>query len=172
MGRTGQLLLLASATSCVTAFSGSPASLSTFSRSVFERSSLSSTRRAGLTMQASKLGKTSTAKEVLDHFNVDLTGKTAVVTGANSGIGLETSKALASVGCKVFAQACAATKQASPTRMCPPPLGLPHLHPVCAAGDYGLSQRRRWQNCSRFRDQDGRGGGVRGARSERRSERA
>jgi len=48
------------------------------------------------------LGKKSTAKEVLDFFKTDLRGKTAVITGANSGIGLETAKALASVGCRVI----------------------------------------------------------------------
>jgi len=53
-------------------------------------------------MQDAKLGKKSTAKEVLDFYNVDLSGKTAIITGANSGIGLETSKALASVGCRVI----------------------------------------------------------------------
>ena len=54
-------------------------------------------------MQAAKIGKKSTAKEVLEYFDVtDLSGKTAIITGANSGIGLETSKALASVGCRVI----------------------------------------------------------------------
>lgn len=39
-------------------------------------------------MQETKLGKKSSAKEVLDFFKTDLRGKTAVITGANSGIGL------------------------------------------------------------------------------------
>lgn len=52
-------------------------------------------------MQSAKLGKASTAREVLEFYNADLSGKTAVVTGSNSGIGLETCKALASAGCRV-----------------------------------------------------------------------
>jgi hypothetical protein len=39
-----------------------------------------------------------TAAEVLD--GVDLTGKRAVVTGASSGIGVETARALAAGGCR------------------------------------------------------------------------
>jgi NAD(P)-dependent dehydrogenase (short-subunit alcohol dehydrogenase family) len=34
---------------------------------------------------------------------VDLTGRTAVITGASSGLGLETARALQSVGCEVVA---------------------------------------------------------------------
>ena len=41
-------------------------------------------------------GFASTASEVLD--GVDLTGKTALVTGANSGIGFETARALCKAG--------------------------------------------------------------------------
>lgn len=48
------------------------------------------------------LGKKSTAKDVIDAFKPDLKGKTAVVTGGNSGIGTETVKALASAGCRVI----------------------------------------------------------------------
>jgi len=48
------------------------------------------------------LGKRSTAKDVIDAFKPDLKGKTAVVTGGNSGIGTETVKALASAGCRVI----------------------------------------------------------------------
>ena len=52
------------------------------------------------------LGKRSTAKEVVDFYSKGndqyLEGKVAVVTGGNSGIGLETVKALASKGCRVI----------------------------------------------------------------------
>src|SRR5258708_21654327 len=44
-------------------------------------------------------GRTSTASEVID--GVDLSGKTAIVTGAGSGIGIETARALASAGAEV-----------------------------------------------------------------------
>lgn len=49
-------------------------------------------------------GPRSTAKEIIDSFGTGqyLTGKTAIVTGGNSGIGLETCKALASAGCRVI----------------------------------------------------------------------
>jgi NAD(P)-dependent dehydrogenase (short-subunit alcohol dehydrogenase family) len=43
--------------------------------------------------------RTSTASEVID--DVDLTGKTAIVTGAGSGLGIETARALASAGAEV-----------------------------------------------------------------------
>jgi NAD(P)-dependent dehydrogenase (short-subunit alcohol dehydrogenase family) len=43
--------------------------------------------------------RTSTASEVID--GVDLSGKTAIVTGAGSGIGTETARALASAGADV-----------------------------------------------------------------------
>src|SRR5258708_30543802 len=44
-------------------------------------------------------GRTSTAAEVID--GVDLSGKRAIVTGAGSGIGTETARALASAGAQV-----------------------------------------------------------------------
>jgi hypothetical protein len=49
------------------------------------------------------LGSNSTAKEVVEACGEGeyLLGKTAIVTGGNSGIGLETCKALASAGCSV-----------------------------------------------------------------------
>ena len=52
----------------------------------------------------SKLGAHSSAKEIIDTCGEGeyLAGKTALVTGGNSGIGLETCKALASAGCKVL----------------------------------------------------------------------
>jgi NAD(P)-dependent dehydrogenase (short-subunit alcohol dehydrogenase family) len=43
--------------------------------------------------------RTSTAAEVID--GVDLSGKTAIVTGAGSGLGIETARALASAGAAV-----------------------------------------------------------------------
>jgi NAD(P)-dependent dehydrogenase (short-subunit alcohol dehydrogenase family) len=43
--------------------------------------------------------RTSTASQVID--GVDLSGKTAIVTGAGSGLGIETARALASVGAEV-----------------------------------------------------------------------
>lgn len=43
----------------------------------------------------------STALQVVR--GVDLTGKCAVITGANTGIGFETLRALASTGCHVIA---------------------------------------------------------------------
>ena len=47
------------------------------------------------------LGKKSTAADVVNTLRADLSGKTAVVTGGNSGIGFETVKALAGAGCGV-----------------------------------------------------------------------
>src|ERR1700689_4492442 len=44
-------------------------------------------------------GRYSTAAEVID--GVDLSGKRAIVTGAGSGIGTETARALASAGAEV-----------------------------------------------------------------------
>jgi NAD(P)-dependent dehydrogenase (short-subunit alcohol dehydrogenase family) len=53
---------------------------------------------------SSTLGKKSTAKDVVEAYGEGqyLKGKIAIVTGGNSGIGLETCKALASAGCKVI----------------------------------------------------------------------
>ena len=54
------------------------------------------------------LGRRSTARDVLAHFPAEaasLAGKTALVTGAASGLGLETVKALTSAGCRVLATA-------------------------------------------------------------------
>ncbi len=45
----------------------------------------------------------STASEVIE--GIDLSGKVAIVTGGNTGIGLETTKALASAGAKVIVPA-------------------------------------------------------------------
>jgi len=60
---------------------------------------------------SSALNKSSTAHAVVEHFaraaavpaGALLAGKTALVTGGNSGIGLETVKALSAAGCRVIA---------------------------------------------------------------------
>lgn len=57
---------------------------------------------------SSALGRRSTTRDVLAHFPAEaaaLAGKTALVTGAASGLGLETVKALTSAGCRVLATA-------------------------------------------------------------------
>ncbi len=51
----------------------------------------------------SGFGATSTASEVIK--GIDLTGKIAIVTGGNAGIGLETSKVLAAAGATVIVPA-------------------------------------------------------------------
>lgn len=53
---------------------------------------------------ASKFGGKTAALEIVNTYvpNKGLTGKTAIVTGGNSGIGLETCKALAHAGCRVL----------------------------------------------------------------------
>src|ERR1700745_1643756 len=48
---------------------------------------------------ATRCGPPATAAEVID--GVDLTGKRAIVTGASSGIGIETARALAGAGAEV-----------------------------------------------------------------------
>lgn len=56
------------------------------------------------TKVSNTLGKKSTALDVIKAFGEGkyLTGKTAIVTGGNAGIGLETCKALAYAGCRVI----------------------------------------------------------------------
>ena len=51
----------------------------------------------------SGFGAKSEPHEVLD--GIDLTGKTAIVTGGYSGIGLETSRALSNAGARVIVPA-------------------------------------------------------------------
>ena len=65
---------------------------------------LLASRGLGDASATSALGVKSTAKEVVDLFGEGeyLKGKTAIVTGGNSGIGLETCKALASAGARVI----------------------------------------------------------------------
>ena len=48
------------------------------------------------TMPTTTYGPTTTAAEIV--ANVDLDGRRALVTGASSGIGVETARALASAG--------------------------------------------------------------------------
>ena len=50
-------------------------------------------------MPTTTYGSTTTAAEIV--ANVDLRGRSAVVTGASSGIGVETARALASAGAEV-----------------------------------------------------------------------
>ena len=59
---------------------------------------------ASSTSSSAPLGVKSTAKQVIDRYGEGeyLRGRTAIVTGGNSGIGLETCKALASAGARVI----------------------------------------------------------------------
>jgi hypothetical protein len=56
-----------------------------------------------MTVITTPFGFRSTAAEVA--AGIDLTGKRAVVTGASSGIGIETARALAGAGAQVTLQA-------------------------------------------------------------------
>src|ERR1700756_3343593 len=52
-----------------------------------------------MTLITTRFGFRSTAAEVV--AGIDLTGKRAIVTGASSGIGIETARALAGAGAQV-----------------------------------------------------------------------
>ena len=56
--------------------------------------------------QTGSFNSKSTAKNIVDHYSESnssyLKGKTFLVTGGNSGIGLETCKALCSIGARVI----------------------------------------------------------------------
>ena len=49
-----------------------------------------------------RLGRQTTAIDVMGKYGSQLQGKTAIVTGGNSGIGFETCKALANEGVRVI----------------------------------------------------------------------
>ena len=75
----------------------------------------------GAAASSASLGKHSTARAVVEHYasaakvspSALLAGRTALVTGASSGIGIETVKALTSAGCRVLATARDATAGAA-----------------------------------------------------------
>lgn len=48
------------------------------------------------------INKNTSAQEVVEIFNTNLTGKVIIITGPNYGIGLETARVLASVGAQVI----------------------------------------------------------------------
>lgn len=60
----------------------------------------------------SEITKDSTAEDVIKFYNTDLTGKVIIVTGPNSGIGLETARALAITGAKIIIP-CRSTEKAN-----------------------------------------------------------
>lgn len=86
-------------------------------------------------------GARSTATDVL--ANIDLTGKRAIVTGGHSGLGLETTRALAASGAQVIvaarnsAAAAAATKDIVGVTV--EPLDLSHLDSVRAFAEHILT---------------------------------
>ena len=61
----------------------------------------------------------STAAEVID--GIDLSGKRAIVTGAASGIGIETARALAGAGAEVTLAVRDTTPASGPPPRSPPP---------------------------------------------------
>ena len=92
-------------------------------------------------------GPSSTADEVLE--GIDLTGKKAIVTGASSGIGIDTATALARAGARV---------EAARERVERPARHLPRReeHPVVGRVDELGSIARERQRLAARRQQDGR----------------
>ncbi len=71
---------------------------------------------------ASGFGHASTAEEVTE--NIDLSGKTVVITGANSGLGAETARVLALRGAKIIALARTQEKAALAASELPGAIGV------------------------------------------------
>jgi len=89
-------------------------------------------------------GARTTAADILD--GIDLTGKRAIVTGGHSGLGLETSKALAAAGAEVIVAARDAERAKSALHDLPAvtvaPLDLSDLASVRAFADRMLADGR------------------------------
>ena len=88
----------------------------------------------------SKFGAKSTADEVL--AGVDLKGKRFLITGASSGIGLETARALAARGAEVVGTVRDAASQTGGMKSIT--LDLASLHSVRAAADQLLADGRKF----------------------------
>ncbi|GAN01105.1 retinol dehydrogenase 12-like [Mucor ambiguus] len=55
-----------------------------------------------MTQTTSTITSSSSAEDIVKFYNTDLTGKIVIITGANSGVGLENARVLSSVGAKVI----------------------------------------------------------------------
>jgi len=55
-----------------------------------------------MTQTISTLTGKSSAEDIVKFYNTDLTNKVVIITGSNSGIGLENARVLSSVGAKVI----------------------------------------------------------------------